>query len=79
MTAGRSHSTGGVGEAHKQESSGYLNTALTSDALSFIADQEEAQFRRFLRAPARESATFEDPLYARVVDAMEDLESRAAT
>ena len=79
MTTGRSHSTGGVGEAHKQESSGYLNTALTSDALSFIADQEEAQFRRFLGAPAREPATFEDPLYARVVDALEDLGNSRAT
>src|SRR4051794_34484442 len=36
----------------------------------FPADIEEAAFRAFVRAPARENADFADPLFARCADAL---------
>lgn len=52
---------------------------MTTDRLPFDADQEEAPFRRFMRDPATGPPIFEDPVYARVVDAMADLASSRAT
>ena len=52
---------------------------MTADFLPFVADQEEALFRRFLQDPGAGSPKFEDPTYARVVDTVTDLRRSRAT
>ncbi|HWW85213.1 MAG TPA: protein DpdF [Vicinamibacterales bacterium] len=47
--------------------------------MPFVADQEEALFRNFLQDPGLRPPKFEDPVHARVVDALADLTSSRAT
>ncbi len=52
---------------------------MATDLLPFVADQEEVLFRSFLQDPGGRSPRFEDPVYARVVDALADLRCSRGT
>ncbi len=52
---------------------------MSSDSQRFTADFEESSFRRFVTDPSADATQFDDPLFARVVDALRALPTGPTT